>query len=256
MVNGVLILVLHHVPATKMKLGRVSRTPLKPITEAEALAKVPKQHILSPSPSVGTLSEVSGDWVVPIDSHSIAHSEASQGFGHESWISQGGPHCFTAFTLFKFSTEPARFVPANELEGEKGCFVMAADGVTALEVVSVVPRKSREIFQLEAGDTKLVVTGSHRIPVFPRSSGIAADAPEDKPAAKLQIGDIVMIGTQGGTAKRELTEVVVVKFEQGNACDVFEITFSPDQPVAVFPQFGETLLSNGFKKKKVLTAPP
>jgi len=123
---------------------------------------------------------------------------------------------------------------------------MAADGVTVLAVSSVVPNKAREVLQLEAGEAKLTVTGTHRM-LLPQSGDSSKTS--EVPAGRLSVGDSILCKTQDGAGiAQELTSVLVMVGEED--IDVLQIAFSPDVPVAALEEPSMSLLSKGFKKKK------
>lgn len=131
---------------------------------------------------------------------------------------------------------------------QRGSHVMAADGITTLEVIKVMVHKSRELLYLEAGEAKLTVTGNHRM-LAPQVNMVSTDAVRDVNAAVLQVGDFIICKTQDGSIPRQLTDVCLITFEEGAEEDVIEITFNPDEPVAVFQEPSSVLLSKGVKKK-------
>lgn len=107
--------------------------------------------------------------------------------------------------------------------------------------------RCQEVLQLEAGEAKLTVTGNHRlmVPAMEGHQGV-----QDMLATKLGIGDVVICKTaEGSTVEREITDILVMTVEDSEQFEVFEITFKPDVPVAVFQVPSEILLSKGFKKK-------
>jgi len=249
--NGVLVLELQCVPRPKLKLGRVSRAPLMRIDEGQTPAPQLEEYRLSPSPSLGTLSTVSSSWVVPIDNSDTAAAsvDGEQCFGYDSWMSRGGPNCFMPFTLFRMDAKPVHFLPGRDLQS--GSRVLAADDLTVVQVVSVVVHKSRELLEIEAGEAKLQVTGNHRI-VVPSSTQGIQEGIQDVRATDLQIGDSIICKTkEGGSARRVVTNIVLMLVDDAEEFDVLELTFRPDVPVAVFQEPSEALLTKGFKKKKV-----
>lgn len=140
------------------------------------------------------------------------------------------------------------FQPAYALQ--QGFRVFAADNVTLLEVVSIKVHQTREVLLLEAGSAMLTVTENHRM--MTPAVGCAASSQQEVKAYQLAAGDAVMCKTkEGKIVARQLTDVFVMNIEESNsASEVFEVTFKPDKPVAVF-QVPSTLLSKGFKKKPV-----
>jgi len=246
--DGVLVLVLRCIPKPKMRIGRVPRAPLMRIDEEASMQNQDWHLALSRSPSSDTLSTVSSVILVPsLGGDSAFDGELSprsaQSSAQSFSMSQSGPHCFMPFTLFKMATVGTR-VPASDLK--IGSRIMAADGVTVLEVSSVVPNKAREVLQLEAGEAKLTVTGTHRMLVPHRGdSGKASEVP----AGRLNVGDAILCKTHDGASiAQELTSVLVMVGEED--IDVLQIAFVPDVPVAVFEEPSMSLLSKGFRKKK------
>merc|ERR1712032_101336 len=139
-----------------------------------------------------------------------------------------------------------RFLPAKALKG--GFRVIAADDQTVLEVVHVEVHTTRELLHIEAGEAILTVTASHRI-VVPSVEG-GEGAFKDVIADTLEAGDSIICKAKGGQrVVQKVTSVcVLVADRAGEAKDVFEITFKPDEPVAVIQPPDSAPLSKGFKK--------
>merc|ERR1712032_1556019 len=127
-----------------------------------------------------------------------------------------------------------------------GSRVMAADDVKVLQVTHLTIHKTKELIELQAGEATLLVTHNHRM----LASWPCSEAPRDVQAGTLQIGDSVFCKEVGSMRLRQLTDVRVFANDDVEH-EVYEITFSPDEPVAVFQEPSECLLSKGYKKKAV-----
>jgi len=118
----------------------------------------------------------------------------------------------------------------------RGSLVVAADGITVLEVKDIEKYFANEIMELEAGDFKMKVTPSHR--VLAPSQGTTDVSPVEIRAEKLQVGDHVLCS--GGSVKK-LTQVAKLPVQ----VEVLAITFYPDEAVAVFLPPTEPILTKG-----------
>merc|ERR1712070_74285 len=101
------------------------------------------------------------------------------------------------------------------------------------------------LIELQAGTLTLVVTPNHRM-LAPREGDAAVGVDID--AGRLKMGDCVVCSVGGERCARQLTNVNVWPVSD-DEYDVFEITFQPDEDVAVLQGPSEYFLTKGFKKK-------
>jgi len=167
-----------------------------------------------------------------------ASSESQVG----SWVSiHTEARCFMPDALFRTWANPSSpdlgvfFQSAQDLV--RGSFVASADETRTLEVTGVRAHPAEQVVHLHAGEgvAPLKVTPSHRVAV----SVDAAGNLDFRPAGELQEGDRVLCS--GGTA-RELTRVEILAAEEATA---IEISFHPDEAVAVFHPPCEVILTKG-----------
>jgi len=158
-----------------------------------------------------------------------------------SWISiNTEAKCFMPDTLFRTWGNPLSpdqgvfFQSARDLV--KGSFVTNADETRTIEVIGINSHPAEHVVHLHAGEnvTPLKVTSSHRVLV----PGDTADALDVCLAANLKEGDRVICS---GGITRELTHVAHLTEE----AQVLEITFRPDEAVAVFHPPSEAILTKG-----------
>lgn len=154
-----------------------------------------------------------------------------------SWVSLSSPHCFVPESLFKVPTPGGQVIYLPAMMLTEGSKIMAADGVTELEVVCKVEQQSSEITMLQAGDSipPLYVTPSHRI-IVPE---VQDDTTQRTVRAEdLQVGDSVVCSA--GNVK-QLTQAET--FPEDTM--VFALSFRPDEAVEVFLPPPEVILSMG-----------
>eukprot|EP00418_Pyrodinium_bahamense_P079962 CAMPEP_0179062144 /NCGR_PEP_ID=MMETSP0796-20121207/26781_1 /TAXON_ID=73915 /ORGANISM="Pyrodinium bahamense, Strain pbaha01" /LENGTH=702 /DNA_ID=CAMNT_0020759051 /DNA_START=1 /DNA_END=2109 /DNA_ORIENTATION=+ len=159
-----------------------------------------------------------------------------------SWISvPKGPRCFHPDALFKMASQPHEcsvFLAGRDLM--KGSLVEGAIGNCVLEVVKIAKHQAEEIVELQVGDFTLEITPSHRV-LIPGFAGTASETSEVE-AGRLQVGDLVMCSD--GKARHVVrTELMKQRTE------VLEITFIPDEAVAVFLPPDRAILTKGHLPK-------
>eukprot|EP00747_Dinoflagellata_sp_TGD_P162995 gnl/TRDRNA2_/TRDRNA2_181231_c0_seq1.p1 gnl/TRDRNA2_/TRDRNA2_181231_c0~~gnl/TRDRNA2_/TRDRNA2_181231_c0_seq1.p1 ORF type:complete len:383 (+),score=76.47 gnl/TRDRNA2_/TRDRNA2_181231_c0_seq1:468-1616(+) len=193
--NGVLILVLKRVQRPKLKLATVKhRSPLIRIDEHEAPTHadtdVPQVFSLSPSPSLGTLTTVSSEWVVA----SSAPSE--HGFVQPSG-STGQPVSNAPVDEEKKKEDKGQvnrliFSAPSSLIRQRcllpDSLVMAADG-SAIRVSDL--RQGMQLCALCKGDSKELMFGFASVLAIRvgtlRDSDIAQITLQDEPSLKFSV---------------------------------------------------------------------
>ena len=116
--------------------------------------------------------------------------------------------------------------------------VFAGDG-TLVEVKRINSHETDQVVELLAGDARIVVTRSHRVPIVGDVDGRV----EYKQAKELELGDRVLFGDGCPSALTRIkyTQLSIKK-------PVVELTFEPDLPVAAL-ELSEAMLTNGSRKK-------
>ena len=142
---------------------------------------------------------------------------------NSSWFSVK-PHCFMLDAIFKTRSYGIDlFLFGKDLK--KGSQVLAADDETILEVSEAAKVcKATEVVRLQAGAATLQVTPDHPVQV-PDASG-KLDIGLFAPAGELKEGDLVLLDS----GEAALTSVDICS----GSCEVLDIVFQPDLPVAVF----------------------
>lgn len=191
--------------------------------------------------------------VRPEDSASQVNASAAPGpqedsgcgdslLSSSSWISVSkGPRCFHPDALFKMANLPHEcsvFLAGRDLM--RGSLVEGATGNRVLEVAKIAKHQAQEIVELQVGDFTLEITPSHRV-VIPSGEGASSETGEAQ-AGCLQVGDLVMCSD--GKARH----VVSTKLKKMTT-EVLEITFIPDEAVAVFLPSDRAILTKGEKRK-------
>lgn len=151
----------------------------------------------------------------------------------ESCVSaDGGPHCFLEDMLFQVPAETPNFVSARDLA--RGSFVVAADGKTNLEVMSIKEEETSMVIELHAEDSApFKTTSSHRVMVPAYGT-----KPLTIRAGEIQEGAFVLCTENFA---RKVTQVKTL----GEKARIVAIAFKPDEPVAAFMPPSSVILTKG-----------
>lgn len=145
-------------------------------------------------------------------------------------------------SLFKIRHPGDAFIYLPAAMLARGSKIVAADGISELEVTAVTAQQSVEITQLHVGEEvpPLRTTPNHRIMIPGRDGDTQAGY---VPAGELSTGDSVMCALD---VIRQLTHVET----RPEATSVFAISFHPDEPVAAFRPPPNVILSLGLPSRR------